>query len=78
MTPSERAARNEQVKLTATTINTVGLAFLVTGVVVPLISLLYGADAIKSPRALAIGVWWAVQFILLHLTARRVLRGVQA
>ena len=78
MTPSERAARNEQVKLTATTINTAGLAFLVTGAVIPLITLLYGGEPPRSPYAAAIGVWCAVQSILLHLTARRVLRGVQA
>ena len=38
-----KASRNERIKLLANTLNTIGLAFLVPGVVVPLVTLLYGA-----------------------------------
>ena len=74
---SNKTARNERIKLLATTLNTLGLAFLVPGVIVPLITLLYGADTPKSPYWLEIGVWWAIQAVILHGGARTVLGGIE-
>jgi hypothetical protein len=72
-----KARRNERLKLLATTVNTIGLAFLVSGVIVPIISLLYGADQPRSPIAAWIGAWWIAQAIMLHLGARSVLGGIE-
>ena len=74
---SNKASRNERIKLLASTLNTIGLAFLVPGVVVPLVTLLYGADPPKSPYWLQIAVWWAVQAVILHAGARTVLGGIE-
>ena len=77
MITNGKSARNERIKLLATTVNTVGLAFFVIGVVVPLIALLYGADTPTSPYWVHIGVWWLVQAAILHLGARAVLGRIE-
>lgn len=72
-----KASRNERIKLLANTLNTIGLAFLVPGVVVPLVTLLYGADPPRSAFWLAIAIWWAAQAVILHAGARAVLGGIE-
>lgn len=65
--------RNERVKLSATTLNTIGLAFLISGAVVPVITLFYGGEGPKSGHATWIGLWWVVAATILHLGARGML-----
>ncbi len=72
-----KASRNERVKLLATTLNTMGLAFFVPGVIVPLVTLLYGADPPRSPYWLGITIWWATLAAVLHILARTVLGGIE-
>lgn len=72
-----KASRNERIKLLATTLNTIGLAFLVPGVIVPAVALLYGSDPPRSPYWLEIAVWWAFQAVILHIGARTVLGGIE-
>lgn len=74
---NDKAISNERVKLLASTFNTVGLAFTITGAVVPTITLLYGGGAPNSRLWLLIGVWWVVIAILLHLAARRIFGGLK-
>ena len=73
MNADERAARVEQIKLTATTINTVGIAILISGAVLPVISLLYGGAPPKARLAWAVGLWWVACSAALHTFARAVL-----
>ncbi len=72
-----KSARNERKKLLATTLNTLGLAFVVPGFILPLVTVLYGADLPQSPYWVQVGVWWPAQAILLHLSARTVLGGIE-
>lgn len=75
--PTTKTSRNERIKLLATTLNTIGLAFLVPGVVVPLVASLYGSDPPKSPYWVEFAVWWAVLAIIMHFFARIVLGGIE-
>ncbi len=77
MVEINKSSRNERKKLLATTLNTIGLAFTVPGVVLPLVTVLYGADMPKAPNWLIFAVWWTVQAVLLHLSARTVLGGIE-
>jgi len=49
MADINKSARNERKKLLATTLNTLGLAFVVPGVILPLVTLLYGAEMRYCP-----------------------------
>ncbi len=73
MPGSGKAARNEKTKLTATSLNTVGLAFVVTGAVVPIIGLVFSDSPTPSPIRLAMSVWWVALALGLHVVARGIL-----
>jgi len=72
-----KSARNERKKLLATTLNTLGLAFVVPGVILPLVTLLYGAEMPKASYWLVFALWWTTQAVLLHLSARTVLGRIE-
>ena len=75
MPGSGKAARNEKTKLTATSLNTVGLAFVVTGAVVPIIDLVFSDSPTPSPIRLAMSVWWVALALGLHVVARGILKA---
>jgi hypothetical protein len=64
---------NEQVKLTATWLNTLAAAIITTGVVAPVVGLLFGfsgtAAISKVAIAAACGAWLLIG-VILHLVAR--------
>lgn len=72
---SGRTARNEGIKLTATALSNVGVAFVVVGVVTPLVQGLSAPS--RDPDR---GMWFVVLFVLgcgLHLLARLMLSDLQ-
>ena len=75
---NQKAIENEQVKLAATTINTVGLALAGTGTIVPVVTFFAQGEAPKSP------LWPAVALVCLmiaaaaHLSARWTLGRIKA
>jgi hypothetical protein len=72
-----RLVHNEQVKLAATAFNNVGVASIVTGVIVPLVS------HVSSPASPGSRYWgwfvalWSVFGIGFHLVGRRMLKGLR-
>ncbi len=76
---SNKAARNEQRKLLATLMNTVAGATVTVGVLAPAAGLLYGLSVpVRSTFQIGIVVSaWLVTASVLHLTARRILRGIE-
>ena len=71
-------ARTEQIKLTATYMNGLAIAFFALGVLAPAFSIFYGAGNYVFTLNSGIGV--LVCFfgsITLHLMARRSLRGLE-
>ena len=77
MTSGNLTARNDRRRLTANFINTIAAALVITGSVVPVISLTY---SLPTPKT---GFWpvfllvWLTIGIATHMTARRVLSGVE-
>lgn len=69
---------NESVKLLATTLNNVGIASIVTGVVAPSVGFIYGVGQPIPPLKLfgAVLAWLAVG-VALHLMSQRVLRRLK-
>lgn len=67
---------NEQIKLTATLLNTLAAAVLVAGVVAPFVALSYD---LPGPRgaAVAVGLLWIALGSGAHLLARWLLRGLR-
>ena len=73
MTADAKAVWNEQRKLTSVTIYNVGIAIMVTGVVVPVVSGQIDGTFVRVAQA----VWAFAIGILLHVLARNVLEGVR-
>ena len=76
-TPDQTAARNERTKLLATTLNTIGLAFSVTGTIVPLITFINEGKLPNSPLLPLAGVWFVFIALTSHMAARHVLGGMK-
>jgi len=76
VTDAEAAAKlvhNEQMKLGATLFNSVAVAFIVTGLVVPVVAVTYGTTVPRNPSWLAYAVLWVGAAALNHQIARRFL-----
>ena len=73
MTPDEKSARVEQIKLLATTVNTLGIAVVVSGVLLPTIAMLYGGSPPAKPLWWLIGLWWLSFGAGAHMLARAAL-----
>jgi len=66
---------NESVKLLAATINNVGIASIVTGVVAPSAGFIYGVgQPMQSVRVFGAVLAWLAVGVGLHLISQRVLR----
>lgn len=65
---------NERTKLLASTLNNIGVATIITGVVAPAAAALYGHRAISSDAtAFLIGYIWLLSGIGLHVLAQATL-----
>ena len=70
--------QNERIKLTATALNNVAVATIVTALIAPAASFLYGtANLAAGHWWLVIGVAWLTGGVALHLAARWVLGSLQ-
>lgn len=67
--PISKAAKNERRKLTATSLNTIGLTLVGVGVLTPIIT---GSN----PVPLTAGVCGVIS-VVLHLLARRLLKSLE-
>lgn len=77
MAAKTRVARNERRRLTATFLNTIAVAFVVTGVIVPMISLTYQLTTPQTRCWPIFSLAWFAFGIGLHLIARHILNGVE-
>jgi hypothetical protein len=71
---------NERLKLRATMINTIGIAFIVVGFVTPVATSIYGtavAPALSSTFFLLITLGWIVGGAALHFVAVSILGGLR-
>ncbi len=75
---SRKLVRNEQLKLGATLCNTIAAAFIVTGVVIPVIAVTY-QTAVPQGRywAVYVVVWLAVAAFI-HQVGRMLLSGIRS
>lgn len=73
VTPDEKTVQTERIKLTATTLNTVGIAVILSGAVLPIISLLYAGEPPKARLWWLLGIWWLGMGVFLHSVARATL-----
>ncbi|MBC7801320.1 MAG: hypothetical protein H7Z10_11915 [Gemmatimonadaceae bacterium] len=72
-----KAARNERRKLTATAINTIAMSLVVTGAVVPIVSLAYQVP-LPQPMFWVLSVaLWMTAGIGMHMIARLLLGGIE-
>ena len=77
MNPLGKTATNERIKLTATSINTVGLAIGLTGGVVPTIGLFLPDGPTASTVRLTVSLFSVATGALIHLGARGLLRKLE-
>ena len=75
-TPLTKTVRNERTKLMATTVNTVGIAIFVIGIVVPTIAHLYGGAVITPPNWVTVGLRLSLLGIALNRVADYILKGL--
>jgi hypothetical protein len=71
---------NERVKLTANLLNAAASGMVVTGVVAPLVAVLYGVPGLGEAGALVIGLGtgaWLAASVILHIAARAVLGSLR-
>ncbi len=70
--------RDERTKLTATFMNNVAVAMVVTGLIVPLASYTYNIQSAAPGTAIQdIGFLWAAVGVGVHFIARFIIRGLQ-
>jgi hypothetical protein len=72
---------NERIKLTAAWLNTIGAATVVTGVIAPIVALVFGVSTpsrISSVAYLLAIAGWLTFGICLHMMARSVLGRLRA
>jgi dipeptide/tripeptide permease len=72
--------QNERIKLTATWLNTLSAATIVTGVIAPLAAIVFGLPAsgtLSMATFLFAAVAWLLWGLILHLAARYGLRRLQ-
>lgn len=77
MTAANQTARNDRRRLTANFINTIAAALVITGNVVPAISVTYNLSIPQTRYWPIFGLAWLTIGLTLHLAARQVLRGVE-
>jgi hypothetical protein len=65
-----KLVHNEQMKLGATLFNNVAVAFVVTGLVVPVIAFTYGTSLPRSPYRMAYAMLWVAMAAVNHQIAR--------
>ena len=67
--------KNEQLKLSATFLNGLGIALFAVGGLAPIFSGLYGSSGLSITHGVVSAICAAIT-VALHLVARRILRGL--
>ena len=69
---------NERWKLTATALNGLAVATMVTGFVAPLVAVSYGVSGVSGASYFAVtGTIWFLAAIGIHMVARAILGGLK-
>ena len=69
---------NEQTKLTATALNNVAVAFVVAGFVAPVVGFANGLELRLGVASTTFTAVWLATGLILHLTARLILRRLKS
>ena len=77
LSSGNQTARNDRRRLTANFINTIAAALVITGSVVPVISLTYSLATPQTRYWPVFLLSWLTVGIAMHMIARRVLSGVE-
>ncbi len=77
MSPLGKTATNERIKLTASSVNTIGLAIGLTGGVIPTIGLFLPDAPTPSTARLTVSLFGIAIGTLIHLGARALLRRLE-
>jgi methylmalonyl-CoA mutase cobalamin-binding subunit len=77
MSRRSKTVHNEQLKLAATAFNNLGVAVIVTGIIVPVVALAYQTALPKTRYWAAFAVLWSLVGAVLHLIARRVIERLE-
>jgi hypothetical protein len=71
---------NEQIKLSATALNGVTVTSIAAGFITPIVAFIFDAPGAASRggvAAAAVGFYWLGVGLVLHIGARRLLRGLK-
>jgi methylmalonyl-CoA mutase cobalamin-binding subunit len=77
MTRRSKTVHNEQLKLAATAFNNLGVAVIVTGIIVPVVALAYQTAVPKTRYWAVFALLWSLVGAVLHLIARRVIERLE-
>ncbi|WP_254984602.1 hypothetical protein [Rhodopseudomonas palustris] len=77
MTELPQSATNEQIKLSATFVNNIGVGFIIAGIVAPGLSLLSDKPMLSDAAFLGAGLGCAVLGLALHSLGRSALRRIR-
>ncbi len=77
MAAPNKPARNEQVKLMATALNNLGIAFVVSGIIVPIVALAYQSSLPRTNYWAAFALVWLAFGVGFHLSGRAALRRIE-
>ena len=77
MPTPNKTVRSERRKITATALNNVAVSFIVTGLVVPLVSVAYQLSFPRTRYWGLFAVMWLMCGLGLHLASRRMLGDIQ-
>ncbi len=77
MPATNKAARNERRKITATAVNNVGVAIIVTGIVVPSVSIAYQMTLPQTKYWSIFALLWLIRGLGLHAIARDLLGRIE-
>jgi hypothetical protein len=76
--PQNAKTKDERTKLSATFLNNIAVAMVVTGLIVPLASYTYDVPgAAMSTKIQDIGFLWVLAGFSAHFIARLIIRGLQ-
>lgn len=72
-----KTARNERRRITATALNNLAVSLIVTGVIVPTVTLAYQLTYPQTSYWAAFAVMWFLFGIALHIISRRIVGRIE-
>jgi hypothetical protein len=77
MASINKTARNEQRKITATAINNLAVSLIVTGVIVPVLTLVYQFTSPQATYWIGVALLCTVAGLVFHAVSRHLLRRIE-